>query len=76
MPIGTPVRWERAVHLEGRASSFILYFMTSGFNVRYVCFAKPFFCLRLRGGVVAINAVAYNFSLRGTSAQANGRAVC
>jgi hypothetical protein len=47
MPVGTSIRWERAVHLEGRAATFISQFLTNGFTFTPLILDYIFFLVLL-----------------------------
>jgi hypothetical protein len=61
-PVGTPVRWERAQHREGRAAvKFCISRQVDLFLDLFFLITKLSRCYCLGGGTVAITAVAYNF---------------
>jgi hypothetical protein len=52
-PVGTPGRWGRAEHREGRAAVYFCILSTSGF-----IFTKLLLCYYLGGGAVPIAVIA------------------
>jgi hypothetical protein len=61
-PVGTPVRWERAVHREGRAAVlFCIHRQVDLFLDLFFLITKLLRCYCLGGGAMAISVIACSF---------------